>query len=451
MASPPASRDEFEVAVICALPLEYDAVTLLVDDWYEDGRYGRAPGDENIYKSARMGNVNIVLVGPTNVGKARAAAAAASLRSSYPNLKVLLLTGICGGVPSTEEDQELLLGDVVISKSVIQYDLGKRYDGTFQMKKGIEDSLGRARKRICDLVTHLEVDKWHEHLESQAACFLEQLQAKESSRHRRKYIYPGTASDQLFEPSYLHKHRLSTLPACTECCQSSDSICCESKDLSCEKLGCSNTHTIRRQRLESKGKLEFNKAQAPAIHFGRFGSGDTVVKSGKYRDTLAREHKITAFEMEGAGLWEEIPGVVIVKGVSDYADGHKNDSWQRFAAATAAAVTKGLLEHHIPLILDGPQNSTGHSAERVAEQQNGRHIPRDSSSRGLRCYRCDWDTHVLRDCYAHEDTVEDGREIRWDENRCLNCGEEDHYRRSCPWEDLLPRRRPGSKYMYHRR
>jgi nucleoside phosphorylase len=53
------------------------------------------------------------------MGKVSAASAAASLRSSYPGLKLVLLTGICGGVPSPGTDEEMVLGDVVISKTVV--------------------------------------------------------------------------------------------------------------------------------------------------------------------------------------------------------------------------------------------------------------------------------------------------------------------------------------------
>jgi hypothetical protein len=36
---------------------------------------------------------------------------------------------------------------------------------------------------------------------------------------------------------------------------------------------------------------------------------------------------------------------LVIKGVCDYADSHKNKRWQGYAAATAAAVTKGFLEN----------------------------------------------------------------------------------------------------------
>ncbi|KAJ5894885.1 hypothetical protein N7495_006576 [Penicillium taxi] len=47
--------------------------------------------------------------------------------------------------------------------------------------------------------------------------------------------------------------------------------------------------------------------------------------------------------MEGAGLWDTIP-TIVVKGVCNYADSHKNKKWQRYAAATAATCTKGILK-----------------------------------------------------------------------------------------------------------
>ncbi|EHK46065.1 hypothetical protein TRIATDRAFT_220064 [Trichoderma atroviride IMI 206040] len=51
--------------------------------------------------------------------------------------------------------------------------------------------------------------------------------------------------------------------------------------------------------------------------------------------------------MEGAGIWDELP-CVIVKGIANYADGHRNadSNWQHFAAATAAATARALIERY---------------------------------------------------------------------------------------------------------
>ncbi len=67
------------------------------------------------------------------------------------------------------------------------------------------------------------------------------------------------------------------------------------------------------------------------------------MKDGEDRDKIAKKFNIIAFEMESAGVWESFPCVVI-KGVCDYADSHKNKKWQNYAAATAACCMKAFLE-----------------------------------------------------------------------------------------------------------
>jgi nucleoside phosphorylase len=46
--------------------------------------------------------------------------------------------------------------------------------------------------------------------------------------------------------------------------------------------------------------------------------------------------------MEAAGLMDEF-SCLIIRGICDYADSHKNKRWQPYAAATAAAYAKELL------------------------------------------------------------------------------------------------------------
>ncbi|KAK4031198.1 hypothetical protein C8A01DRAFT_21548, partial [Parachaetomium inaequale] len=36
---------------------------------------------------------------------------------------------------------------------------------------------------------------------------------------------------------------------------------------------------------------------------------------------------------------------LVIRGICDYADSHKNDRWQRYASATAAAFGKKLLSY----------------------------------------------------------------------------------------------------------
>ncbi len=54
------------------------------------------------------------------------------------------------------------------------------------------------------------------------------------------------------------------------------------------------------------------------------------------RSTLDSAGRYSRFEMEAAGLMNEFPCLVI-RGICDYADSHKNDDWQEYASTVAAA------------------------------------------------------------------------------------------------------------------
>ena len=66
------------------------------------------------------------------------------------------------------------------------------------------------------------------------------------------------------------------------------------------------------------------------------------MKSAIARDAVGRELKVLCFEMEAAGLMDQLPCLVI-RGVCDYCDSHKHKQWQGYAALTAAAYTRALL------------------------------------------------------------------------------------------------------------
>jgi nucleoside phosphorylase len=89
----------------------------------------------------------------------------------------------------------------------------------------------------------------------------------------------------------------------------------------------------------------------PVIHYGLIGSGNRVMRHGIMREKLRRERGILCFEMEAAGLMDNFPCLVI-RGICDYSDTHKNKNWQPYAAATAAAYAKELLGVIPPVQVD---------------------------------------------------------------------------------------------------
>ncbi|RYP73845.1 hypothetical protein DL769_004146 [Monosporascus sp. CRB-8-3] len=70
-------------------------------------------------------------------------------------------------------------------------------------------------------------------------------------------------------------------------------------------------------------------------------------KKPKLRKKLAAEKDVLCFEMEAAGLINQFPCLVI-RGICDYSDSHKNKEWQGYAAMAAAAYAKDLLRRIPP-------------------------------------------------------------------------------------------------------
>lgn len=336
-ARPPFRRD-FEIAIVCALPLEYDAAVLLIDEFWDlnNNQYGRADGDKNTYRNGRIGRHNVVLMLLPSMGTAAVAGSAASLRTSYPAIQIAFLVGICGGSPGT---QDAFLGDVVISDGVIQYLLGRQYPGGFVTKGMSEGNVHSPNKEIQSLIAYLKTEPGRMDLRDDSLTHLKLLQsAAVKRRYRSSYKYPGIAEDKLFAGNYWHRHRYDSF---CQFCVEGEELCDEAAQASCSDLGCNELYLVPRAKIESRCAGD----EGPEIFIGRIGSGDTVMKSGEHRDKIAKKHNIIAFEMEGAGIWNELPTVVI-KGICDYSDSHKNKLWQPYAAATAAAVTKAVMERY---------------------------------------------------------------------------------------------------------
>ena len=127
-------------------------------------------------------------------------------------------------------------------------------------------------------------------------------------RMAKQFSYPGRQEDRLFAAEYAHV----------------SGVTCDD---------CDPAKAVSRPERDD---------DAPQVHYGNIASGDEVMKDGPSRDRIAREEGILCFEMEAAGLMDSFPCVVI-RGVCDYADSHKNKRWQPYAAATAACYCKELL------------------------------------------------------------------------------------------------------------
>ncbi|KAI1132883.1 nucleoside phosphorylase domain-containing protein [Nemania abortiva] len=329
-------RNSIAIAIICALTLEADAVRATIDHDWDIQNFRNLHGDKNTYSVGSIGCHNVVLLHVSDMGRTAAATVAARCRASFPGINLALVVGICGAVPFHRQSTEILLGDVIISDGLVIYDFGRQFPDTFMRKKETQDNARKAPEEIRGFISKMKGQWGRSMLKSRAGFHLEALLKRGDSP------YPGVMEDRLFDPSYRHKHQRPS--ECAQCASSetlNTSVCEISRISTCDTLGCDPGKLVARQRhseiLSGVGNW------LPEIHFGRYASGDRVMKSGEHRDRIAKREEVIAFEMEGAGVWEIFP-CIIIKGACDYADSHKNKMWQGYSAVTAAACLKALLE-----------------------------------------------------------------------------------------------------------
>jgi nucleoside phosphorylase len=270
------------------------------------------PVDHNTYCLGRVHQHNVVLacLPAGHTGTNSAATVAAQMRSSFRGIRFGLMVGIGGGVPS--KDHDIRLGDVVVSKpgiqngGVVQYDYGKT------MKEGEFMHTGFLNSPPMVLLTAVNT------LQAEHALYgsrlADYLKVMDNPRLRSKFGYQGAEYDQLFGAEYEHVGGGTT---------------CEQCDVS--------------QQIVRPARDDLD----PVVHYGTIASGNQVMRHGGTRDRLGREFGVLCFEMEAAGLMNDFPYVVI-RGVCDYADSHKNKRWQEYAAAAAAAYAKELLSIMAP-------------------------------------------------------------------------------------------------------
>ncbi|KAM7209924.1 hypothetical protein V8F06_014694, partial [Rhypophila decipiens] len=299
------SIDDYTIGWICALQEEFEVACRMLDEEF-DGPETNEVNDNNTYVFGRINRHSIVIgcLPEGRYGTNSAASVARNMVRSFPNLRFALMVGIGGGAPMPERD--IRLGDVVISVpqgvhgGVVQYDLGKRLPGDRFQRTGQLNAppelllavLPEIRRRHND---PRKPDRIAEHLK-----LMDDMPD-----------YRCPAQDKLFRTNYEHKGG----ETCTYC-----------EDSGLEK------------------RLPRSIGRAVTFHYGTIASANSVMKNAVDRDRFALdpELKVLCFEMEAAGLMNNFPCLVI-RGICDYSDSHKNDEWHKYAALTAAAYARELL------------------------------------------------------------------------------------------------------------
>jgi nucleoside phosphorylase len=307
------SREDYTVGWICPLEVEQVAALEMLDEEHE--RLPQQLADHNVYSLGSISGHNVVIAGLHQPGNNPAATVVTQMRMTFPNLRFGLLVGIGGGVPVKTDNGMIRLGDVVVSKpagehsGAIQYDHGKAEAGQFRRTGSLAPPPAVLLNAAQDLAT--------KRARSRKDPVVENIKRIDTDiRGLRKYKNPGSAQDHLYRSDYIH------LDA----------------GVSCDNCGCD---------LGQRGQRAIdNEDDDPyvVVHRGIIASGEAVIKNGLLRDQLAEKYGVLCLEMEAAGALADFPCIVI-RGISDYCDSHKNDQWHGYAAAAAAAYARQLFFH----------------------------------------------------------------------------------------------------------
>ncbi|KAK6502297.1 hypothetical protein TWF506_002880 [Arthrobotrys conoides] len=380
-------RDDFTVGWICAIDIELSAVRSVLDEKYET-KLPVPEYDKNLYEYGRIGGHKVVITVLPSMGITQAGIVATRMSSTFPRLRFILMVGVAGGAPS--ETNDIRLGDIVISKGagrcsgVVQYDFGKETEGGEFLPTGWFNAppallVSAAVSLKARGKGQLGEDIWNIFTEGSFS---------------KGFGFPGQKEDTLYESGCLHAR--------------------EEKDgKSVAKEDCEDCDKSKIYRRTPKRRPNDH----PHIHYGIMASANKVMKDGKKRNQVIQETAKWAgaeplcFEMEAAGLMNDFP-CLIVRGICDYSDAHKNKSWQPYAAINAAICARELLKQVSPTISAGlvedakgtPSSTSTQKVDFVFQDNMPFHIPfsRNTTFKGRR-----GTLKEIHECFKtlyHEDT-----------------------------------------------
>lgn len=290
------AEDQPSIGFICPSYTEVKAVLATFDKGFSTVLVN---GTKYSYGLIRGRKTVAVTLPHDESGPVAASRCAAELLKKHPSLKkdgsYCFLVGIAGGIWS--QDNDVRLGDIVIATSIWDRRLSRTTSEGFVST----EHRGKAPQYLLLEIGQFLYDRSELEVEIQNTITQMQNRSKD-----KRWKYPGLEKDVLYEVDY---HHLGA-DTCDEC--------------EPEKA----LWRPRRSTTNSK------------VHDGLVASGDTVPKTPVNRKQL-QEANALAVDMEACGMPENF---VVIRGISDYADSHKNDVWQPYAAAAAAACARLIID-----------------------------------------------------------------------------------------------------------
>jgi nucleoside phosphorylase len=292
--TPVGERQQPTIGIVTALPQEYVAVEVLLENTSKTFIPGQGGGREYLLGEipSAYGDRHRVVLSRSGMGTNHAAARATLMLEHFPSVDRIIMTGIAGGIPNpAKPETHVRLGDVVVSneKGVVQFDSVKLGE--------VRASPRPPSAALLDAVKSLEAEllkkqiPWKKYIDT--------------AMNTLGWKRPPKSQDVLRET------------------ESPDKIVEHPKDPA-------------------------RRGANPRVFQGTIASSNELLKRPAKRDELRDRFGALAVEMEASGIadatWTHETGYLVVRGISDYCDAHKNDDWQKYAAIVAAAFTRALIE-----------------------------------------------------------------------------------------------------------
>ncbi|KAJ6209788.1 hypothetical protein PSV09DRAFT_2258257 [Bipolaris maydis] len=323
-------KEQYTVGWICALPTELTAARFFLDDLHAERLEQQDTRDDNahVLGSIKGHNVAIATLPYGIYGTSSAASVARDMLRTFKNIRIGLMVGIGGGAPTPTNNVQL--GDVVVSVpqngnvGIFQYQHGKNIqDRSFQYTGHLNKPTALLLGAVASLKSKFTING------NRIAESVDALVTK-YPRLQSEFGRPHPTSDRLYNSDFIHLDDENGLH------RSCDAVC-----------GFGSARIVDRTGWPKR----YDKS---VVFHGVIASADILMKNAKERDTLSHETGVLCFEMEASGLMDRFP-CLVVRGICDYSDTHKNDQWQGYAAMCAAAYTKELLAMVAPSKVDTEQ------------------------------------------------------------------------------------------------
>lgn len=310
------------IAVITSKYYEKLAVDAMMENKTTYVRF-KTEGESNVYTIGEIGRHKVVSTKIPQLGRQRAAQISSGntttrLLGTFSDVEHVLLVGVAGGVPHyTDYFKHNRLGDVIFATP---NDRGYMYI-------------------YCDRITH-DSDKgtvqyalksWSPHnaqLQQVFQTIQDEIETQNGFRSWEHYINEGQSLLSSQEVDF--------------CRPPSDT------DKLFMNIGGSDIIEVGHPPVPDHLKPAHREGN-PVLRVGALGSGKPVVQDDALRQDFSVRHNIVGFDMEYDQVLESIVGnrkdsFAFIRGVSDYLDGTKNDEWTPYAALSAAAFMKTLIE-----------------------------------------------------------------------------------------------------------